>query len=80
MKEARASEGRMIIKELASQFGHIYTEWKKNNKNKNISLDTPLAAYNAGFILSEKYLEDNKDADKNGITAINMYSIMKTKE
>ena len=53
---------------------------EKNNKNKNISLDTPLAAYNAGFILSEKYLEDNKDADKNGKTASNMYSIMKTKE
>ena len=73
-EHAAKAEGRMIINELKGNNKSIYNQWKKNN-----NINTPLAAYNAGYIICNEY-EKPKDKEKKGKergkTAQNMYNIM----
>ena len=65
----------MIINEFKGNYKYVYDQWKKENDNTN----TPIAAYNAGYIISEKYVvpvDTEKAAKTRGKTAQDMYNIM----
>jgi len=73
--QATKAEGNMIINEFNSNYKYVYDQWKKENNNTN----TPIAAYNAGYIISEKYVvpvDTEKAAKIRGKTAQDMYNIM----
>ena len=75
IQQATKAEGKFIINELEGTYSHIRSTWKKENSN----LNSPLAAYNAGYLITKKY-EKPKDlegqAKIRGKTAQNMYSEM----
>lgn len=75
IQQATKSEGTLIINELKGGYSHIYSQWKKDNK----VLNSPSAAYNAGYQITKKY-EKPKDtenkAKERANTAQNMYNIM----
>ena len=73
--QATKAEGNMIINEFNGNYKYVYDQWKKENNNTN----TPIAAYNAGYIISEKYVvpvDTEKAAKIRGKTAQDMYNIM----
>ena len=75
IEQATKAEGKMIIKEFDGNYKYVYDQWKKENDNTN----TPIAAYNAGYIISEKYVvpvDTEKAAKTRGKTAQDMYNIM----
>ena len=62
----------MIINELKGSYSNIYTEWIKENSNPN----SPNSAYNAGDLLTKKYVDAPSQAKTRANTAENMYNIM----
>ena len=76
LSQATSSEGKLVISELkGSSYSYIYTQWKRNHPNMN----TPQAAYDAGYEITMKY-EVPKDtktkAKERATTAQNMYTDM----
>ena len=76
-KDAIISEGKMIISELTDEnkYAKVYNEWKEQNQPAY----TSKAAFNAGYILSKKYVipaNTDQNAKKIAETAKNMYIIM----
>ena len=75
IQQATKSEGKLIIAELGGTYAHIRNQWKRDNPNIN----TPLAAYNAGYQITKQY-EKPKDlegqAKARAKTAQNMYNDM----
>ena len=75
LDQATNAEGKMIISELRGDYSYIYNQWKSDNP----ITDTPLAAYNAGHILTMKYEVPNDTSNQakiRGRTANDMYIIM----
>ena len=75
IQQATKAEGKMIINELDGTYSQIHSTWVKENSN----LDSPQAAYNAGYLITKKYEKPNdleNEAKKRGNTAHNMYSEM----
>ena len=75
IQDATRAEGNLIISELQGTYSHIHSQWKRDNSN----LNSPAAAYNAGYQLTKKY-EKPKDlegqAKIRAKTAQNMYNEM----
>jgi len=75
IQQATKAEGKLIINELDGAYSQIHSTWVKENSN----LNSPKAAYNAGYLITKKYEKPNdleNEAKKRGKTAQNMYSEM----
>ena len=75
IQQATSAEGKLIINELDGAYSQIHSTWVKENSN----LNSPKAAYNAGYLITKKYEKPNdleNEAKKRGKTAQNMYSEM----
>ena len=72
IQEATTSEGKMIINELKGSYSCIHSEWIRDNPNPN----SANSAYNAGDLLTKKYVDAPSQAKTRANTAENMYNIM----
>ena len=77
LTQATRSEGKMIVSELTDKdkFAKVHNEWR----DKNPEAYGSKAAYEAGYILSKKYVSPaytDQKAKKIAETAKNMYTIM----
>ena len=52
LNQVIAAEGKLIIKELKSNYSYIHETWKKNHEN---NLCSEQAAYDAAYLICQKY-------------------------